>query len=152
MNNFTVELVTSDNTTRQSCGDYIKPEPVSRGGSYTFNCNYKQGRYVYVRRLRGYREQQLITLCEVNVGGYLTTTTITTTTSTATTTTPQSSTMTDTPKTEASPVTAMSTDRITRSSSSGNLSLLYTLCHCKYRTDMCIDVNVCAGGGVERAV
>ena len=80
MNNFTAEVVTSDNKTTERCGDYRKQEPVSPGGSHTFNCNNKQGRYVYVRRLEGSKEQQLITLCEVQVYGYLVTTTTTTTT------------------------------------------------------------------------
>ena len=84
MNNFTVEVVTSDNRTTQSCGEYRKADPVRRGGSYTFNCNSKQGRYVYVRRLQGSREQWLITLCEVVIDDFITTTSATTTTSTTT--------------------------------------------------------------------
>ncbi|KAK2138390.1 hypothetical protein LSH36_3128g00001 [Paralvinella palmiformis] len=74
MNNFTVEVVTSDNRTTQSCGEYRKADPVRRGGSYTFNCNSKQGRYVYVRRLQGSRQQEYITLCEVVIDGFITTT------------------------------------------------------------------------------
>ena len=69
MNNFTVEVVTSDNRTTQKCGVYRKADPVRRGGRYAFNCNSKQGRYVYVTRLQGSREQGLITLCEVVIEG-----------------------------------------------------------------------------------
>ena len=70
MNNFTVEVISSDNKTTQSCGDYRQVEPVSRGGSYTFNCNNEQGSYVYVRRLEGSELQQWLILCEVEVDGY----------------------------------------------------------------------------------
>jgi len=97
MNNFTVEVVTSDNRTTQSCGVYRKADPVRRGGSYTFNCNSKQGRYLYVTRLQGYRYQQMLTLCEVVIDGFIMTTSssstrtptpkATTTTTTTTTTT-----------------------------------------------------------------
>ncbi|KAK2139207.1 hypothetical protein LSH36_1941g00036 [Paralvinella palmiformis] len=71
MNNFTVEVVTSDNRTTQSCGEYREADPVRRGGNYTFNCNSKQGRYVYVRRLQGSRQQYFMTLCEVVIDGFI---------------------------------------------------------------------------------
>ncbi|KAK2145214.1 hypothetical protein LSH36_694g00043 [Paralvinella palmiformis] len=44
-------------------------ESVNRGGSHTFICDHKEGRYVFVRKLEGSREQQLLTLCEVMVDG-----------------------------------------------------------------------------------
>ena len=74
MNNFTVEVVTSDNRTTQSCGVYREADPVRPGGSYTFNCNSKQGRYVYVTRLQGSKDQQHIILCEVVIDGFIMTT------------------------------------------------------------------------------
>jgi len=115
MNNFTVEVVTSDNRTTQSCGVYRKADPVRRGGNYTFNCNSKQGRYVYVTRLQGSREQEMLTLCEVVIDGFImitsstirittsptttSTTTIPTTVTTSTTTTPATTSPTTTTST-----------------------------------------------------
>ena len=75
MNNFTVEIVTSDNRTTQSCGAYREAVPVRPGGSYTFNCNSKQGRYVYVTKLQGSKEQWYFTLCEVVINSFIITTT-----------------------------------------------------------------------------
>ena len=69
MNNFIVEVSTTDNSTRHSCGVYSQSESVNRGGSHTFICDHKEGRYVFVRKLEGSREQQLLTLCEVMVDG-----------------------------------------------------------------------------------
>ena len=119
MNNFTVEVVTSDNRTTQSCGVYREADPVRPGGNYTFNCNSKQGRYVYVRKLQGSREQEYITLCEVVIDGFIMitssftrtttpTTTTTTTTSTTSTTTSTLSTST-TVRTSTSPTTSTTT-------------------------------------------
>ncbi|KAK2138701.1 hypothetical protein LSH36_2555g00001 [Paralvinella palmiformis] len=115
MNNFTVEVATSENKTKQSCGEYTKKEPVSRGGNFTFNCNNKQGRYVYVRRLTWAREKKYMTLCEVAVDGILmtksTTTTIGSSTKTRTTTT--TTTALDTTTTTTSTVTVASSETIT---------------------------------------
>lgn len=70
LNNFTVEIVGFEGKTRQICGLYSKPEPVERGGSYTFNCNDKIGRYVYIRRLSRSEHEELMILCEVLVTGH----------------------------------------------------------------------------------
>ena len=114
MNNFTVEVATSENKTKQICGEYRKKEPVSRGGNFTFNCNNKQGRYVYVRRLTWAREKEYMILCEVAVDGILmtksTTTTIGSSTKTRTTTT---TTTLDTTTTTTSTVTVASSETIT---------------------------------------
>ena len=125
MNNFTVEVVTSDNRTTQSCGEYREADPVRRGGSYTFYCNSKQGRYVYVRRLQGSRQQEYITLCEVVIDGFImitsstirittspttrSTTTIPTTVTTSTTTTPATTSPTTTTSTPTPSVEMMIT-------------------------------------------
>ncbi|KAK2139208.1 hypothetical protein LSH36_1941g00038 [Paralvinella palmiformis] len=96
MNNFTVEVVTSDNRTTQSCGEYREADPVIRGGSYTFKCNSKQGRYVYARRLQGSRQHNYMTLCEVVIDGFIMITSSFTRTPTTTTTTPSITTSTTT--------------------------------------------------------
>ena len=75
LNNFTVEVVSSDKKTTHVCGVYSKPEPVPRGGSYTFNCSNASGKYVYIKRIEGSRDEQYMTLCEVKIDGYVKATT-----------------------------------------------------------------------------
>ena len=70
LNNFTVEVVASDNKTREICGVYSKAEPVGPGRSYSFDCRSKVGRFVYIRRLRSSVHEQVMTLCEVIIDGY----------------------------------------------------------------------------------
>ena len=55
----------------RSCRVYDKADPVRWGWSYTFNCNFKQGRYVYVWKLQDSKQQQLMTLCEVEINGFI---------------------------------------------------------------------------------
>ena len=115
MNNFKVEVVTSDNRTTQSCGEYRKDDPVRRAGSYTFNCNSKQGRYVYVTRLQGSRDQQRITLCEVVIDGFIMTT------SSSITTTTSSTTITTTTTPSITTITTIGIETITINQSTGTL-------------------------------
>ena len=118
MNHFNIEVVAADNT-RYSCGSYSSTDPVLPGGSYTVTCN-KHGRYVYVTKLQGYTDPNIITICEVKVYAFLTTTTKTTTTTTTPPVKPadatsKSTTFTTTTTTPATLTTATETTTTTRS-------------------------------------